>query len=105
MQTALRLAKATASENDDDQLDFVDLHTMAKQIIYLKEGADAAILLIAHLQAFHKDLLNQPPQGEDAMPTMRLTNQMLAQKAVQFEVWKLRMASMEQRMQNIINLV
>ena len=36
---------------------------------------------------------------------MRLTNQMLAQKTVQFEVWKLRMTSLEQRMQNIINLV
>ena len=36
---------------------------------------------------------------------MRLTSQMLSQKTVQFEVWKLRMASLEQRMQNIINLV
>ena len=78
---------------------------MAKHIIYLKEGSDAAVLTMGHLREFHKELLDQPPQGPDAMPTMRLTSQMLAQKAVQFEVWKLRMASLEQRMQNVINLV
>ena len=78
---------------------------MAKHIIYLKEGSDAAVLTTSHLQKFHQELLKQPPQGQAAMPTMRLTSQMLAQKAVQFEVWKLRMTSLEQRMQNIINLV
>ena len=78
---------------------------MAKHIIYLKEGADAAALTVDHLQEFHQELLKEPPQGQSAMPTMRLTSQMLAQKAVQFEVWKLRVTSLEQRMQNIINLV
>ena len=78
---------------------------MAKHIIHLKEGSNAAVLTTSHLQEFHQELLKQPPQGQDAMPTMRLTSQMLAQKAVQFEVWKLRMTSLEQRMQNIINLV
>ena len=78
---------------------------MAKHIIYLKEGADAAALTVDHLQEFHLKLLKEPPQGQSAMPTMRLTSQMLAQKAVQFEVWKLRVTSLEQRMQNIINLV
>ena len=78
---------------------------MAKHIVYLKEGADAAALTMGHLQEFHQELLKVPPQGQDAMPTMRLTSQMLAQKAVQFEVWKLRVTSLEQRMQNIINLV
>ena len=78
---------------------------MAKHIIYLKEGSDAAALTVSHLQEFHKELLRQPPQGRNARPTMRMTSQMLAQKAVQFEVWKLRMTSLEQRMQNIINLV
>jgi hypothetical protein len=78
---------------------------MAKHIIYLKEGSDAAVSTASHLQKFHQELLKQPPQGQDAMPTMRLTSQMLAQKAVQFEVWKLRMTSLQQRIQNIINLV
>lgn len=78
---------------------------MAKHIIYLKEGSEAAALTISHLQRFHQELIKQPPQGHDAIPTMRLTSQMLKQKAVQFEVWTLRMTSLEKRMQNIINLV
>lgn len=78
---------------------------MAKHIIYLKEGSEASMLTVSHLQTFHHEITEHPPQGQDAMPTMRLTSQMLAQKAVQFEVWKLRMTSLEQRMQNIINLV
>ena len=78
---------------------------MAKHIIYLREGADAAALTMGHLQTFHRELLQQSPQGQEVMPTMRLTSQMLSQKAVQFEVWKLRITSLEQRMQNIINLV
>ena len=105
VQTALDLALATGTETDVGSHDFVGLHNMAKHIIYLKEGSDAANMTMGHLQEFHRELLNQPPQGQNAIPTMRLTSQMLAQKAVQFEVWKLRMTSLEQRMQNIINLV
>jgi len=78
---------------------------MAKHIIYLKEGAEAAILTTSHVQAFHHELLKQPPQGPDSLPIMHLASQMMEQKAVQFEVWKLRMTSLEQRIQNIINLV
>ena len=63
------------------------------------------MLIMSHVQNFHSELLKDPPQGHDAFPTMRLTHQMLAQKAVQLEAWKLRMTSLEQRMQNIINLV
>ena len=78
---------------------------MAKHIIHLKEGADAASLTMGHLQKFHQELIKEPPQGQGALPAMRLASQMLGQKAVQFEVWKLRINSLEQRMQNIINLV
>lgn len=36
---------------------------------------------------------------------MQLIHQMLSQKVTQFEVSKLRMESMDKRMQNVINLV
>lgn len=78
---------------------------MAKHIIYLKEGADAALSTVNRLQEFHKDLAKQPPQGQHASTTMFETSQMLSQKGMQFEVWKLRMNSLAQRMQNVINLV
>lgn len=103
-RTALDLALATATAIGDRHHDFVGLHNIAKHIIYLKEGSEAAMLTITHLQDFHRELLKEPPQGKNAMPTMRLTSQMLKQKAVQFEGWKLRMGSLQQRMQNIINL-
>ncbi len=102
-QTALDLALST--EGDNGHHDFVGLHNVAKHIIYLKEGAEAALLTTSHLQTFHDELLKQPPQGPDTLPIMQLASRMLAQKAVQFEVWKLRMTSLEQRIQNIINLV
>ena len=85
--------------------DFVGLHNMAKHILHLKEGSAAGQLIMAHFGKFHQELQKQPPQGEAARHTMRSTGQMLAQKAVQFEVWDLRMTSLQQRMQNVINLV
>lgn len=88
-----------------EAFDFVGLHNIAKHITHLKEGADAASLTMSHLQKFHQELVGAPPQGPDTVPFIRLTDQMLKQKAVQFEVWQLRMASLEKRMQNIINLV
>ncbi|KAL9020483.1 MAG: hypothetical protein Q9185_002256 [Variospora sp. 1 TL-2023] len=104
-RTALDLATFSTESDADSRHDFVGLHNIAKHIIYLKENSEAASMTMSHLQTFHQKLLNHPPQGHDAMPTMQMTSQMLAQKAVQFEVWKLRMTSLEQRMQNIINLV
>lgn len=105
-QSSLELANLAATESSDvSRLDFVGLHNMAKHIIHLKEGADAASLTMGHLQKFHQELIKEPPQGQGALPAMRLASQMLGQKAVQFEVWKLRINSLEQRMQNIINLV
>ena len=78
---------------------------MAKHIIFLKEGAEAALLTAQRLCEHHKELLTEPPQGDSAKPLMRFVHQMLLQKVTQFEGWKLRMASLEQRMQNVINLV
>ena len=105
LQTALDLALSSKDVNNEGKHDFVGLHNIAKHIIHLKENSDAASLTINHLQEFHRELLKQPPQGQAAIPTLKMTSQMLAQKGVQFEVWKLRMTSMQQRMQNIINLV
>ncbi|KAI4269586.1 MAG: hypothetical protein L6R38_007416 [Xanthoria sp. 2 TBL-2021] len=103
-RTALDLAVSSTDSGSDGRHDFVGLHNIAKHIIYLKESSEAALMTISHLEAFHRELLKRPPQEQDAMPTMHMTSQMLAQKAVQFEVWKLRMTSLEKRMQNIINL-
>lgn len=78
---------------------------MAKHIIYLNEGSETAALTVSHLLESRQQLRKQPLQDDDAIPIMRLTSQMLKQKAVQFEVCKLRMTSLEKRIQNIIGLV
>lgn len=96
---------SSTNSGSDGRHDFVGLHNVAKHIIYLKENSEAATMTVSHLKTFHGELLNHPPQGQDAMPAMQMTSQMLAQKSVQFEVWELRMTSLQQRMQNIINLV
>ncbi|KAL8919411.1 MAG: hypothetical protein Q9208_006789 [Pyrenodesmia sp. 3 TL-2023] len=103
-RTALDVAASLTSSGGDGRHDFVGLHNVAKHIIFLKESSEAASMTISHLQDFHLGLLKNPPQGQDATSTMHMTRQMLGQKAVQFEVWTLRMTSLQQRMQNIINL-
>lgn len=103
-RTALDLASTSEAKSEGSQADFVGMHNMAKHIIHLKEGADALSLTMGHISNFHKQLVEQPPQGATALPFTRLTHQTLSQIAVSVEVWKLRVASLERRMQNIINL-
>ena len=85
--------------------DFVGLHNTAKHIIHLQEGAEAAFLTASHLQDYHQEIVKEVPQGSITALSVRQTSRMLAQRVVQCEVWKLRMASLQQRMQNVINLV
>ena len=74
-------------------------------MIYLKEGAQAALSTAKRICEHHQEILKSPPQGEASRATSKRVQQMLLQKAVQFEVWKFRVASLDQRMQNVINLV
>lgn len=104
-KTALDLTLASNTRNGSVQPDFVGLHNMSKHIIYLKEGAEALDLTMTHMKAFHQRILENPPQGAAAQSLTRLTHDTLNQTAVQVEVWKLRMNSLERRIQNIINLV
>lgn len=78
---------------------------MAKHMFFLSEGAEAMSLLIKHVESFHRRLVEKPPQASSAASFTILTHEDLKQKSVQCEVWKLRMTSLQQRMQNIINLV
>lgn len=90
---------------DRSDQDFVGLHNVAKHIIFLKESSEATLLMAQRLYQHHQELLAQPPQGNNSKSTMQLIHQMLSQKVTQFEVSKLRMESMDKRMQNVINLV
>lgn len=80
---------------------------MAKHIIYLKEAAEATFSMSQRILTHHGGVLfSHPPQpGDDTRRTMQRVHQMLAQKMTQFESWKIRMESMQKRMENVINLV
>lgn len=80
---------------------------MAKHIIYLKEAAEATFSMSQRILTHHGEvLLSHPPQaGDDSKRTMQRVHQMLAQKVTQFECSKIRMESMQKRMENVINLV
>ena len=84
-----------------DRPDFAGLHNMAKHIIHLKEGAEAALSTSRLLLEHHEKLCIKDSENE----TFELVHQQLRQKVVQFEVWKLQISSLKARMQNIINLV
>ena len=99
------LIDADKTEHRGHDYDFAGLHNIAKHIIHLRESSQALASTTSHLQEFHRKLLNDPPQGQDATAATKLADQMLSQKAVQVDVWKLRMESLEKRIQNVINLV
>ncbi|MCJ1455701.1 hypothetical protein MMC28_006057 [Mycoblastus sanguinarius] len=101
-RVALNLADGPGSWTD--QQDFVGLHNLAKHMIHLKEGADATLSTVQRLLDHHQDLIGEFPKEGPAVTTMKLVHQRLKQKSVQFEVWKLRVTSLQQRMQNVINL-
>jgi len=99
------LYRAVQPDKQDGNYDFVRLHNIAKYIIFHKEGSEATLLMATHMLDSHKELLSEPPQGDSATRVTSLTHQILSQKVTQFEVWKVQMSSLDQRAQNIINLV
>ena len=86
-------------------LDFVGLHNVAKHFVFFREASEAVHSTVKGICAQHKKLLADPPQGAYSKQITEEVDLLLSQKATQYEVLTLRAASMEKRMQNIINLV
>ena len=96
-------------------VDFVDLHNIAKHCIYMREAFEAMLLTIEDLVCQHKQHfldssishatasanLHDPIAVTDALATQN----MLKHKRSFFESTKLRIASLETRIENIIALV
>jgi hypothetical protein len=90
------------------QQDFTGLHNLAKHIIFLKESSDAALLMAKEVCSHHRQLVVETasPQNDAAAPTRtNATQQMLHHKVTQFQSVCLRLTTLENRMQNVINLV
>ena len=99
------LAAAASTTGQRPRYDFVGLHNIAKHIIHLRESSQGATVITERFQEFHRELLKHPPQGQAALPVMTLADQVLSQKVIQMDAWKLRMQSLDRRVQNMINLV
>jgi hypothetical protein len=99
--------------------DFVGLHNVAKHCVYLKEGFDAMLLahddlISQHSQYFHPLSSSpslSPPLASSSTPDARSSHQFLATENMLkhnrslFRSTGLRIASLEKRIANIINLV
>lgn len=86
------------------QFDFVGIHNIAKHIIHLKESSSAAYSTADHIYEQHRELIAQP-QGAHTSKVMRNVQRLLRHKLSLLEGSRLRVQSMENRVQNTINLV
>ncbi|KAI9777037.1 MAG: hypothetical protein M1816_004926 [Peltula sp. TS41687] len=82
--------------------EFVGMHNIAKHIIFLKEGSDAALLTLKEMRKHHTSLSRESSSPSEAWET---TEQTLRYNEVLFQSTNLRLITLEKRMQNIINLV
>jgi len=96
-------------------VDFVGLHNIAKYCIYMKEAFEAMLLTVDDLVSQHKQYFldsafsSVPASTSWPSPTAKrqalATQNMLKHKRGFFESTKLRIASLEKRIGNIIALV
>ena len=83
-----------------EEVDFLELHTIAKSVIYLNEGADAILLTLDSMLASYLTEGIQTPA-----PARSMALHGLRYRKGQFQSTQLRLRSLEKRMSNIINLV
>lgn len=98
---------AANGEFTQDEFDFVGLHNMSKHVIYLKEGSEAAIALVKHLCEGHRKIVTRfsDPVAPQRLELMNSVQELLLHKVTLLEGLVLRVAGMESRAQNLINLV
>lgn len=94
------LTQAEHPESAAQNVDFVEMHNVAKTIIYLNEGADAMISSVGSMLESHQMDAHDQQSASAAMTIHGLRYQ----KGV-FHSTQLRLQSLEKRMNNILNLV
>ncbi|KAL4757894.1 uncharacterized protein BDW70DRAFT_170923 [Aspergillus foveolatus] len=85
-----------------DRESFTGLHNISKHIIYLQESSDAALETVKNLHRHHKDL--SPSATEEERAAGKLTRRTMAQVEAEFQTVRLRLSSLDRRMQNVIAL-
>ncbi|KAL4737204.1 hypothetical protein BDV11DRAFT_216836 [Aspergillus similis] len=85
-----------------DRESFTGLHNISKHIIYLQESSDAALETVRNLHYHHKDL--SPSATEEERAAGKVTRRTMAQVEAEFQTVRLRLRSLDRRMQNVIAL-
>ena len=81
---------------------FTGLLNISKHIIYLQESSDAALETIKKLSDYHETL---EWSGDYQKQAASATSAAFVQVETEFQAIKLRLRSMDRRMQNVISLV
>lgn len=94
------LHRASKPGSAADRIDFVALHNISKHVIYLREGAEAALMTLQRLTRHH-DRSN----AQSAYSALRMSTQDSLQYCqTLFQSTQLRLTSLEKRMGNLVNL-
>lgn len=87
----------------EDRESFTGLHNVAKHIVYLQEGSDALLFTLRKVAAHHSTL--RAKASDKDQQEMENTTSMLMQGETGCETVRLRLRSLDKRMQNTISLV
>ncbi|KAL4923146.1 uncharacterized protein BDV17DRAFT_277947 [Aspergillus undulatus] len=91
-----------ALDLDRDRESFTGLHNISKQMIFLQESSDAALETIKNLTEYHAGL--SPSGTEKERAAVRTTRTAITQVETEFQTVRLRLRSLDRRMQNVISL-
>lgn len=78
---------------------FTSLHNLAKHITYLRENCDSALATLQGLRQHHGTVIGDHPE-----PAQEFTRQALEYRKTLFQSTQRRLASLDKRMANIIQL-
>lgn len=92
-----------ALNNLDVTPDFVGLHNVAKHVIFMKEGIDAALATYESMLQHHEQRHQIKGQNTPA-PIPKATHAALQHQQELFRSISIRLKGLDRRMQNIINL-
>ncbi|KAL9591845.1 MAG: hypothetical protein Q9179_007314 [Wetmoreana sp. 5 TL-2023] len=94
---------SASGESPEGEFDFVGLHNISKHTIYLKESSNAAVALAKRFCDGHESIMRKITCPE-RLELMESVHELLLHKCTSLEGLVLRVAGMENLVQNLINL-
>jgi hypothetical protein len=86
-------------------VDFVGLHNVAKHVIFMKEGLEAALSTMTSMLESHEKLYRHRESNSPSARIITATHAALRYQRELLLSLSFRITSLERRMQNTINLV